>query len=52
MVKEKSLKLLKNGKVIGVDGILFVELKYGGEEIIEYLYKLWNKVSFLKSFLS
>lgn len=40
-------KPLKNGNAAGVDGIPSEELKYGGEEIIEYLYKLLKKVSFL-----
>lgn len=33
-------KPLKNGNAAGVDGIPSEELEYGGEEIIEYLYKL------------
>lgn len=41
---KKTLKSLKNGKAAGNDCILHEALKYGGEEISDYLYKLLNKI--------
>ena len=43
----KVVKKIKNGKVLGVDGITSAMLKYAGEVLIEWLIRVCN-VCFMK----
>ena len=41
---KKAVKGLKNGKAVGIDGIFNEVWKFGGDSVVQYLWKLYDQV--------
>jgi hypothetical protein len=47
---QKVVSKLKKGKAVGIDGISNEILKYGGDKVIQYLWKLYDSIFTLEHF--